>query len=88
MAEGATALMQSDCALATSGIAGPDGGTKFKPVGSVWMAARLGNKTVSELKIFDGDRDTVIENATTHVMVMLIKILRNNYTEQEEINDD
>lgn len=88
MATGVLNLMHADCSMATSGIAGPDGGTKFKPVGSVWMAARYGGKTVSELKHFDGDRDTVIAAATNHVMVMLIKMLRNTYTEQEEINDD
>ena len=88
MAQGVQRLMRSDCALATSGIAGPDGGTRFKPVGSVWMSAKFGDKTVSELKVFEGDRDQVIESATHHVMVMLIKMLRNNYTEQEEINDD
>lgn len=88
MAEGVSKLMKSECSVATSGIAGPGGGTQFKPVGSVWMAARYGNKTVSELKVFEGDRDTVIESATNHVMVMLIKMLRNNYTEQEDINDD
>ena len=88
MAAGASQLMYSDCALATSGIAGPDGGIKFKPVGTVWMAAKYGGQTVSELKMFKGDRNRVIETATNHVMVMLIKLLRNNYTEQEEINDD
>ncbi|MDE7179844.1 MAG: CinA family protein [Muribaculaceae bacterium] len=88
MANGVARLMQTDCAVATSGIAGPDGGTKFKPVGTVWMAAKYGNQTVSELKYFPGDRDTVIESATNHVMVMLIKLLKNNYTEQEDIADD
>lgn len=88
MAEGVVRLMRSDCSIATSGIAGPDGGTMFKPVGSVWMAARYGDKTVSELKVFKGDRDAVIDSATNHVMVMLIKMLKNNYTEQEDINDD
>lgn len=88
MAEGAAKLMHTDCAVATSGIAGPDGGTKFKPVGTVWMAAKYGDKTVSELIQFPGDRNNVIESATNHVMVMLIKLLRNNYTEQEDINDD
>ena len=52
------------------------------------MAAKYGGQTVSELKMFKGDRNRVIETATNHVMVMLIKLLRNNYTEQEEINDD
>jgi len=88
MANGISALMHSDCALATSGIAGPDGGTKFKPVGTVWMAAKYGNKVVSELIQFKGNREQVIESATNHVMVMLIKLLRNNYTTQEDINDD
>lgn len=88
MAQGASELMRSECSVATSGIAGPDGGSAYKPVGSVWMAAKYGDKTVSELKVFKGDRDTVIESATNHVMVMLIRMLRNNYTEQEEINDD
>lgn len=88
MAEGAVKLMKSDCSVATSGIAGPGGGTQFKPVGSVWMAAHYGNKTVSELKVFEGDRDEVIDSATHHVMVMLIKMLRNSYIEQEDINDD
>jgi len=88
MARGVSRLMRSDCALATSGIAGPNGGTKFKPVGTVWMAAKYGDKVVTELIHFTGNRDNVIESATNHVMVMLIKLLRNNYKEQEEINDD
>lgn len=88
MAKGVSSLMYSDCALATSGIAGPDGGTKFKPVGTVWMAAKYGEKVVTELIRFTGSRDKVIESATNHVMVMLVKLLRNNYTNQEEINDD
>lgn len=88
MVRGVSKLMQSDCAMATTGIAGPDGGTKFKPVGTVWIAAKYGDKVASELKHFKGDRNTVIESATNHAMVMLIKMLRNNYKEQEEINDD
>ena len=88
MATGISALMHSDCALATSGIAGPDGGTKFKPVGTVWMAAKYGTTVVSELIQFKGNREQVIESATNHVMVMLIKLLRNNYSTQEDINDD
>ena len=88
MARGAASLMRADCAMATSGIAGPEGGTKFKPVGTVWMAVRYHNTTVSELIQFKGDRNEVIESATNHVMFMLIKMLRNSYIVQEEINDD
>lgn len=88
MVRGVSKLMRTDCAMATTGIAGPDGGTKYKPVGTVWIAAKYGDKVASELIQFSGDRNTVIESATNHAMVMLIKMLRNNYKEQEEINDD
>lgn len=88
MARGASRLMRSDCALATTGIAGPEGGTKFKPVGTVWMAVKYNDQIVSELINFKGDRNEVIESATNHVMFMLIQLLRNSYTLQEEINDD
>ena len=88
MAKGAARLMRTDCAIATSGIAGPDGGTRFKPVGTVWIAAKYGDKTVSECLHFAGDRNTVIESASNHAMVMLINLLRNSYVEQEDVNDD
>lgn len=88
MAQGVARLMRTNCSMATTGIAGPDGGTKFKPVGTVWIAATYNGKTVAELKHFSGNRNQVIESATNHAMFMLIKLLRNSYRLQEEINDD
>ena len=88
MVDGVARLMRSDCAIATSGIAGPDGGTRLKPVGTVWMAARVHDKVAIECRHFDGDRGTVIESATNHALVMLINLLRNSYVETEDFNDE
>ncbi len=88
MAEGVAKLMRSDCSIATTGIAGPDGGTKSKPVGTVWISVKYGDTNVCEVQQFKGDRNTVIESATNHGMVMLIKLLRNNYEAQEDFNDE
>lgn len=88
MAQGVAKLMRSDCSIATTGIAGPDGGTPYKPVGTVWIAVKYGDKVVSECLHFKGDRNTVIESATNHGMVMLINLLRNSYVMQDDFNDD
>lgn len=88
MASGVANLMHTECAIATSGIAGPDGGTKFKPVGTVWIAVKYGDQLVAECRHFEGTRNEVIESATNHALVMLINLLHNKYEAQEDINDD
>lgn len=88
MVNGVARLMHTDCAIATSGIAGPGGGTKLKPVGTVWIAAKYLDTTVSECIHFAGDRNEVIESATNHALVMLTRLLRNTYEMQEDINDE
>ena len=88
MAEGVSRLMRTDCAVATSGIAGPQGGTKQKPVGTVWMAAKLHDTVITECLHFKGSRREVIESATNHSLVMLINLLQRNYTSREDFNDE
>lgn len=88
MSKGVAKVMRSHCSIATSGIAGPDGGTRFKPVGTVWLSVTYGDITVSECQHFKGNRNTVIESATNHGMMMLINLLRKTYIEQEDLNDD
>lgn len=88
MAEGVATLMHSNCAIATSGIAGPDGGTKFKPVGTVWMAVKYNDTILTECIHFKGDRNQVIESATNHSLVMMMNLLRTKYSETEDFNDE
>lgn len=77
MVNGVCDLMHTQCAIATSGIAGPGGGTPDKPVGTVWVAAKYGNSVVAEKKLFFGNRAQVIERATTHGITLLLRLLLN-----------
>ena len=59
MAEGARDRSGVDAALAVTGIAGPDGGSPDKPVGTVWFGWSLPGRTDAERCRFEGDRDAV-----------------------------
>ena len=59
MARGAQAASSARFAVAVSGIAGPDGGSPAKPVGTVWLAWADGDRVFSERRHFDGDRESV-----------------------------
>ncbi|MDN5865733.1 MAG: CinA family protein, partial [Gammaproteobacteria bacterium] len=60
MAERALRACDADCAVAVTGIAGPDGGSADKPVGTVWLAwAAQGHPTRALLRHFGGDREAV-----------------------------
>lgn len=74
MAEGARDY-GADWAIATSGIAGPDGGTVAKPVGTVWFAWATDKVTVCEKQVFPGDRQAVREQAVAYALQGLLKQL-------------
>ena len=75
MAHGAMRALNTDCAIATSGIAGPDGGSPEKPVGTVWIAVSYKEKTVSQKFQFSGNREENILLSTKTGVEMLIKLL-------------
>lgn len=75
MAERAKNLLKSDYALATSGIAGPDGGTPEKPVGTVWVALATPEYTIAEKLMLGNDRERNIIRASVYALNMLRKAL-------------
>lgn len=59
MAHGAQVQSGARFAVAVSGVAGPDGGSPAKPVGTVWLAWAVGEQVLAECRHFAGDRDGV-----------------------------
>ncbi len=75
MAEGARRVLRTDIGLATSGIAGPDGGTPEKPVGTVWIALAMKNGVKAKKLHLTTDRLTNIRSASEIVLQWLRKEL-------------
>lgn len=75
MAEGARKLFKSDYAIATTGIAGPTGGSNEKPIGTIWIAVAGPNKTHSMEAHFFGDRERNIIRFSSEALNFARKIL-------------
>ena len=78
MAAGALRKPAVSVALAVTGIAGPDGGTPAKPVGTVWLCAAASRsadtETLSELRHFPGDRAAVRRQSVQRALELLLRL--------------
>jgi nicotinamide-nucleotide amidase len=71
MAQGAGRVLHTDYAVATSGIAGPDGGTPAKPVGTVWIAVAAPQGVASQVFSFGNNRERTMLRASAQALNML-----------------
>ncbi|NIG18692.1 MULTISPECIES: nicotinamide-nucleotide amidase [Pantoea] len=73
MAQGACNAAGAEFGIAVSGIAGPDGGSAEKPVGTVWFAiAGPGDRVLAQRQIFAGDRDAVRRQSVSWALQTLL----------------
>ena len=79
MAESVRDLLHTDYSIATSGIAGPTGGSAEKPVGTVWMAWATPQGTFAECFHLGKLREQITDRACTKALVELLKIINHKF---------
>ncbi len=76
MAENGRDYCLADWAVAVTGIAGPTGGTPEKPVGTVWFGWSNGKNTVSEQRLFTGDRAAIRAKTVDYAIERCIELIQ------------
>ncbi len=76
MCKGVKELADADFGISVTGIAGPTGGTKEKPVGTVWIGICSADVHKAKCFHFDGDRDAVRESTANMALEMVLKEIK------------
>ena len=76
MVEGACRTLNTDYAIAATGVAGPTGGTKEIPVGTIWLACGRQGKVITQKVEEDHGRDIKLAIATNHAMLLFLNYLK------------
>ena len=74
MARGAQQKSSARFSVAVSGVAGPDGGSAEKPVGTVWLAWANGEQLITCKRLFAGDRDAIRQQTVEAALAGLIRL--------------
>ena len=75
MAQGALTHSHAQVAVAVTGVAGPTGGSRAKPVGTVWFGFAVPGQLITEKQHFDGDRAAVRAATVRHALIRLTELL-------------
>jgi len=79
MARGAAAVFKADCAFSITGVAGPDGGSSEKPVGTVWFGFFARGSIHAECMLFPGDRAAIRAAAVHFALTVMAKVAREKF---------
>lgn len=88
MAEGVRRAAGADIGVGITGIAGPDGGTKEKPVGLVYIGCCFRGKTCVRRFVFDGNRSEVRESAVSAALTLLRDAILEGMAESKEVQPE
>ena len=84
MVQGACRTLNTDYAIAATGFAGPTGGTKEIPVGTIWLACGNANRVSTVMVQEDHGRDINLAIATNHAMQLFLEYLKEENQDKEE----
>ena len=83
MAVGAAMAAHADVAVSITGLAGPDGGTKEKPVGLVYIGCYINEKSYVQEHVFYGNRQKIRENSVAYALSLLRRCIVENFETKE-----